>query len=269
MELRPRLHPDLAIRALAACRSREYRLWCIGRALDASGSSRVAVRDLVGALRGWQHPTTIRRVLDRGDGTWWERYTDGDREMLRLYGLTEMCRSLGVARLHKQPVFASVEAMFPLARWHGTILAAWLNGREVPTSLATLAEVAGHEPRTVARWLRRVPGLKVRRNLELAGQVPATWPIDPEWAAMGGYREHLPDGTARLVRRLPNTYLVSLPTAPWGRVRHVNQVIVAEQPRLVGAGRSGGDAVANDGFLVFVGERDGAGVWHFQERADD
>ena len=122
----PKVHPDLGLACLRHRRDREYRLWVLARAVDATGSGRLAVAELGETLEVWRirgaSPGTVRRLLRAGEATFWTRYVSGGL-WLALRGLAATCAAMGVGKLQTAPVFVPLELCRTVAGFRGTIVA--------------------------------------------------------------------------------------------------------------------------------------------------
>ena len=231
-----KIHPDLALISLRDKRDREYRLWTLARALDSEGSGRVPVDRLTvfaSTLRGLS-PGTVRRLLDAGDGAFWDRYTKAGKPWIRLRGLAPVCEALGVEKLRHDPVLLPDRSARTLRAWRSAIFAT-LFGRDfgTPISRRVLEELTGRSPRTQRNYQaamgKRMQG---RQNAAVSGE-----PWKPAEDPPDGHFVDYVNGKLVILRRLPNSYKAKLKRGRRGMTRRVNKTLNARKPvRICGTG---------------------------------
>ena len=221
-----KLHPDLALAALRLKQDRLYRIWVLARALDPQGSSRVEVAVLQAAieehgLRGLS-PGTLRRLLKRGEGTWWE--CGGG--CLWLHSLLRVCIALEVERLRFSPMPIGWRWLKTLKAFRAACYASpfpsgsfWSN----PISRRVLEGWTGKTGRTQRNYEKAL-GKRIgkRENVATTGiplthgtEIPRGYFIDK--VIVNG------EEVLALLKRLPNSFRVEFAKAARGMTRRVNQ----------------------------------------------
>ena len=229
-------YPELSAAATQRGRDREYRLWLLARFLDPRGSGRVAVADLQKLasrerMRGLS-PSSVCRLLQAGDGTFWSVYRDGDR-VIKLRGLARVCEALGLEKLRSNPVYIELRYARSLRAFRAALFHSPFAGEKPsnPISRDTLEELTGVKPRTQRSYARALgKRLDVTQN---AASTSKKWtPGDdvPE----GCFVDYV-DGQTRILQRLPNSYHTAFLVAPRGMIRDVNRYLRGNSARNVGA----------------------------------
>ena len=221
-----KIHPDLAVLCLRDKRDREYRLWTLARELDAAGSGRVPLDRLIvfaSTLRGLS-PGTVRRLLDVGDGTFWDRYTKNGRRWLQLRGLAKVCEALGVEKLRRDPVLLPDRYARTLRAWRAALYSSQFTGDwSKPISRRTLEELTGRSART-----QRYYQAAMRRTLQARQNGT---PTETAWKrgepVPDGCFVDLVNGKATVLKRLPNSYRTSLRQGQRGMLRQANRLLNA------------------------------------------
>lgn len=221
-----KIHPDLALAALRDNQDRLYRVWVLARSLDPQGSSRVEVTVLQAAieehgLKGLS-PGTLRRLLKRGEGTWWER----GGGCLWLHSLYRICEALHVEKLSHSPanipwpwikslkVFRSAcyASMFPSGSF-------WSN----PISRKALEKLTGKTGRTQRNYDKALGEyIEKQDNVAMTGislkhgtEIPDGYFVDK--IVVNG------EEVIVLLKRLPNSFRTEFTKAARGMTRKVNQ----------------------------------------------
>jgi len=232
---RVKTHPDIGLAALRGGTDREARLWHLAHALDRDGRGWWAVVELTDALEPLDldglSPATMRRLLQAGDGLYWELIGDGPERYLRLYGVGAVARALDLERL-SQPVWVPLEHVQRLQSWRGALLGAFHASRAgcetwtSPISRAKLAELTGYGARTQRRWEKTLggafqarPNAYIRKD-EVEG-LPTTKAELEELNEQGFFLEKIGNRTV-LLAFLPSSYWSAYQQAPRGQTKRVN-----------------------------------------------
>lgn len=235
---RVKVHPDIGLAALRDHTDREARLWHVAHALDRDGRGWWAVTELTDALDplgvDGLSPSTVRRLLQAGDGVYWQLIGDGPDRDVRLYGLEAVARALDLERL-SQPVWIPLEHVQRLQSWRGAILGAFHAARAgsatwtAPISRQRLEGLTGYGARTQRRWEKTLGGdFKSRPNAYIrkdqVEDLPTTKDELEELNEQGYFLEKIGNRTVMLAFS-PSSFWCAFQLAPRGQTKKVNRVL--------------------------------------------
>lgn len=235
-----KIHPDLALAVLRARRDREYRLWLLCRSLDDNGSGWIALDRLreVTAGLSWRGLTwgTIRKLIIAGEGIFWRGTTQKGKQAkgrrLYLCSLDHVCLAFNVDRLRCDPVLLTHNDAGTLSRFRAACQASMFAGLQFsrPVSRMTLAALTGYTTQTTRNWQKKMGGrMEVQPNASVVNEDAHARLCDLAPLPENQFYERVGDHLV-ILRRLPNSYRVTMPIVPRGRTRKVNGKLKAMNP---------------------------------------
>jgi hypothetical protein len=230
-------YPELFDAASREGRDREYRLWLLARFLDPEGSGRVSIAHLQELanrerMRGLSR-SSVCRLLQAGEGTFWHVYEDQGQRYVRLQGLASVCVALDVEKLRSNPVYIELRYARSLKAFRAACFYARFAGDKPsnPISRQTLEDLSGVKTRTQRSYARALGDrLDVNQNAATTSREWTRGDDVPE----GHFVDYV-DGDTRVLRRLPNSYQAGFLVAARGMMRHVNRRLRGNSARTEGA----------------------------------
>ena len=229
-----KIHPDLAVAALNSRQDRLYRIWVVARALDESGCGKIKVSDIQEAidandLKGLS-PGTLRRLLCKGNSTWWIRYKHQGQWWLELRGLLSVCLSLGVEKLRRTPALFSIRDAKMLqyfrAICYTSLFPSFLLSN--PVSRTVLERLTKLTRRTLYTYEKLLKDEIRKQQNSMPASIP--WKMGDE-VPEGHYVDYLANGKLGLLRRLPTSYSVNFMRTARGMCRTVNRILREDSVR--------------------------------------
>ena len=170
---------------------------------------------------------SIKRYVNQGLGKYWDM---GRPDTIRLKSLEKLCAYLEV-NLVMHPVWIPVTAFENLDDFVVNAFASFFANKERTISHAALATMYNRKRGTILQWCKK-SGLDVTRNAMLSNR-PVEDKVDPVLASQGYHRAWI-NGTAHMVKKMPNSYKSNMETAPYGLVKRIR---AASLPTSTGAAR--------------------------------
>jgi hypothetical protein len=170
---------------------------------------------------------SIKKYIIQGLGKYWDM---GRPDNIRLKSLEKLCNYLEI-KPTMHPVWIPITAFENLDDFTLAAFASFFADKERTISHAALAKMYNRKRMTIIRWCQKAE-IEVTHNAMLSDR-PVEDRVDPELSAQGYQRAWI-NGTAHMVKKMPNSYKSDMETAPYGLVKRIH---VASLPTSTGAAR--------------------------------
>lgn len=158
---------------------------------------------------------SIKKYIIQGLGKYWDM---GRPDTLRLKSLEKLCIYLET-KPTMHPVWIPITAFEDLDDFTLAAFASFFANKERTISHTALATMYNRKRGTIITWCKKA-GLEVTHNAMLSNR-PVEDRVDPELSAQGYHRAWI-NGTAHMVKKMPNSYKSSMETAPYGLVKRLH-----------------------------------------------